>query len=380
MAVKDRKCANFSSCGRVIYRDNKTGLCLPCYNATHAFVNTPMDPAKTIERDSASRRQTGELASLKLKYREALKSIDDYREMLSIRDALRGGLDPFQIVPKEGQGTSEGTVVVLASDWHVEERVDPATVNGRNDYNLDIAHARVTRFFQSLHRLTRLLQQDIKIHTVVLALLGDFISNDIHEEFADITQAPPMHALLIAQNMIVSGINFLLDAMPDVNFIIPCHSGNHARTTKTTRFAVENGHSLEFLMYKHLEDLYAKEPRVTVLVAGGYHSYLEIYGKTLRFHHGHSLHYKGGIGGLFIPTYRAIYDWNKNLDRPPVLDCFGHFHTQRDGDTFVSNGSLIGYSAFAISIKAPAEVPRQTLMLFDKKRGRTATWPILVEK
>jgi hypothetical protein len=47
----------------------------------------------------------------------------------------------------------------------------------------------VTKFFQSSLRLIHLLNQDVQINDVVLALLGDFITNDIHEELKDLNAA-----------------------------------------------------------------------------------------------------------------------------------------------------------------------------------------------
>jgi hypothetical protein len=41
---------------------------------------------------------------------------------------------------------------------------------------------------------------------------------------------------------------------------------------------------------------------------------------------------------------------------------------------------LIGFNSYALSIKADFEHPKQTLMLLDKQRGRTCTWPILFTK
>ena len=79
-----------------------------------------------------------------------------------------------------------------------------------------------------------------------------------------------MHALVTAQNFIISGIEFLLEHSK-LNITIPCHSGNHARTTKTTRFTTENGHSLEYLMYLHLAAYFRTQPRVKFLIPEGYH-------------------------------------------------------------------------------------------------------------
>lgn len=318
------------------------------------------------------------MSTTKKKYDQALKDIKRLeRELYAVNELAEAGVEPIAIEPREPSGTAEGSIILMASDWHVEERVDPAKVSHLNEYNLDIAKARAEKFFQSSLRLTRLLQQDIKVSTVVLALLGDFISNDIHEEFPEINQLQPMHAIMFAQNLIVGGLEFLLEHSK-LNLIVPCHSGNHARTTDTTRFGAENGHSLEYLMYLHLQTHFRNEPRIEFRVAEGYHSYLDVYGKVIRLHHGHAINYQGGIGGIFIPAFKAISQWDKA--RQADLDLFGHFHQSKDGAKFVCNGSLIGYNAFALKIKADYEPPKQNLLLIDKKRGRTCTWPILMTR
>lgn len=329
------------------------------------------------QKESAQLRRTlGELNSLKVKYKHAVSDVDRLTDALGLRDQLRAGIRTFEIVPKEGHGTSEGVVVTDASDWHVEELVKPSAINGLNEYTPDIAKARSIKFFQGNLRLTRLLQQDIKIRTMILALLGDFITGQLHEESAENNAMQPTAALQYAQNLIISGIDFTLNHSK-LDLLIPCHSGNHARTTRKIHVASENGHSLEWLMYQNLADHYRNEKRVKFIIPDGYHSYVQIYKQTARFHHGHHIKYGGGVGGIFISAYKAVHNWNDA--RKADVDFFGHHHHHRDGGSFVSNGSLIGYGSFAVAIKAPYEPPRQTLTLFDKRRGRTTVWPILVQ-
>jgi hypothetical protein len=185
-----------------------------------------------------------------------------------------------------------------------------------------------------------------------------------------------MHALIEAESWIISGLQFLLDES-DLTITLPCHSGNHARTTNETRYASESGHSLEYLMYRHLADRFRNEPRLNFVVPEGQHSYVQVYDTTIRFQHGHAIKYAGGVGGIFIPAFKAISQWNKA--RHADLDIFGHFHQSKDGGNFLSNGSAIGYNAFALNIKADFEKPQQRLTLIDKRRGRTCTWPVLLE-
>lgn len=331
-----------------------------------------------LDADRQIARLTTQLTGTKGKYGEAMRRIS---ALEAERDAAIGLSRPegsLIIRPKEKSGTNEGTIIVEASDWHAEERVEPKRINGLNRFNLEIAEERITTFFQGIERLTRLLQQDIAITEMIVALLGDFISGDIHEEVAEACELPPMEAICWVQDRMIGGFDFLLNHTK-VNLSVPCHVGNHSRTTKTSRFGSENGHSLEYLMYRHLAAYYRSEDRIRFDIADGPHSYATVYGKELRFQHGHMIKYNGGVGGLTIPANKAINEWNKG--RKADLDLFGHFHTDFDGNNFLANGSLIGYNSFAMSIKAPFDVPKQTLILMDKKRGtRTCRWPILFKR
>lgn len=383
MALSKRPCP---SCGGPIH----TGYarCLKCRRTDRympaEMSMTPVEavspaappaPEVDVAADRARRRAAFEHQQLKAKYQSALEQLTRQDALLSSLDALNANDGLFEIVPKESSGTSEGVVVMVASDWHVEQVVGPE-VGGLNRFNPDIARERVTKFFQHGLRLIRLLQQDIKINTVVLALLGDFINGTIHEEFSDTNSSLPTDALTTAQTMLIGGIDFLLSHF-EGNLVLPCHSGNHARMTQKTRFAVENGYSLEYLLYLSLAQKYANEPRVQFAIGTGMHSYMRIFDTTIRFQHGHAIKYLGGVGGLFIPANKSIAQWSaaKHAD----LDVFGHFHQLLDGSKFICNGSLVGYDSYALSIKASFEKPRQALFLLDRKRGRTATWPIILE-
>lgn len=363
-------------CGNTVRAaETKTGFCRDCLAKGRPEVVAAPSAQEQVAADRTQQKAKAELSAVKAKYAESLKTIELLEKQLGASALLNEGLETFTIEPRKGSKSSEATAVLVASDWHVEENVG-AEVGGLNRYNVDIATERATRFFQSGLRLINLLKQDVQIPTIVLALLGDFISGNIHDEVAEVAEVPPTHAIVTAQNLILSGIEFLL-ANSDCNIVLPCHSGNHARTTKTTRFATENGHSLEYLMYLYLAAYFRKEPRVQFIIPEGMHSYLDIYDTTVRFQHGHAIKYGGGVGGIYVPVHKAIAQWNRG--RHADLDVFGHFHQQVDGGNFLCNGSLIGMNSFALSIKASYEKPKQTLFLLDRKRGKTCTWPILVE-
>lgn len=355
-----------------------------CLNGAEA--NSPAEekttpeltPEQQVQEDREKTRLKSELKDLNVRYKEALQQIEVLDAMNISYTQIREGVNTtHRIEPREGLGTSEVTPIVSASDWHSEEIVKSASVNGLNRFNLDIFDTRATKFWQGALRLIRMFNQDVHIHTVVLALLGDFITGQIHgAENAENNALTPIEAIINAQNKIIAGIDFLLNHST-YQFVVVCKVGNHSRTTLKVRSASEMGHSLETMMYVHLQAYYRNESRLTFIIEDGYHTYLDIYDKVCRFHHGHKIQYQGGVGGLYIPARKAIEQWNKG--RKADRDFFGHFHQELNDSMFTCNGSLIGFNAFAVSIKAAYEPPKQSLVLVDKKRGFTGKWPIYLE-
>jgi len=330
-----------------------------------------------IAEDRVKRAVKKEDSELKKKYKE----LQDYVDRLETENAaiieIENDHRTHIIVPTQGLHESEATAIAVASDWHIEEEVRQGKAIRNNRYNLAVAKKRADRFFQKIVSLTRKEQQDVVINNLVLALLGDFISGNIHEELLENCSLRPMEAIDEVQGMIESGINFLLEHTA-LNLTIVCHVGNHSRITKKIHHATEIGNSIETAMYRSLNRRFSNEPRVTFNIAEEYHSFLSVYDTKIRFHHGHDLRYQGGVGGLTIPVNKAIGQWNKI--NPVDLDIFGHWHTYMHMKNFVANGSLIGYNAFALSIKADFDVPKQAYFLIDKRLGPSIFAPIFVDK
>ena len=157
--------------------------------------------------------------------------------------------------------------------------------------------------------------------------------------------------------------------------VVPCNYGNHGRTTRKPRHSTGARNSYEWMLYHVLAK--SLKGKACFEVSDGYHLLLDCYGKTVRFHHGDGLQYQGGIGGLTIPVEKAIAAWNKGIRAD--LDVFGHWHQSQQNPKWICNGSLIGYNAYSVAIKAPYEPPSQTFFLMDRKHGRTITAPIFLD-
>lgn len=311
------------------------------------------------------KEDTSNRAKLKKAYDKIVLLEEEKEELLKVKKTPQ-----TFIFKKSKNAESEGVAVMIASDWHCEETVLPETVNGMNEYNLETAKTRAENFFINGVRLLKTHQRDTKIDSLILALLGDFITNSLREENLENNQLQPGDALWYAKSLLVAGIKYLL-ANTDVKIIIPCHTGNHGRLTERVHWSTESGNSLERYMYRDLAEYFENEPRIKFLIAEGLLSYVDVYDKTIRFTHGHTIKFGGGVGGITIPIKKAVSQWNK-LKKADIT-VMGHFHQTFDGGDFMVNGSLIGWNAFGIAIKADYEPPQQTFFLIHNHAGGTKT-------
>jgi len=338
--------------------------------------NRTLTPEKEIERDVTISALGSKVKQTKAKYQILQEKVADLSGQLEAMKVV-GDENSYTIPVVRGRYETTVTAVAVASDWHFEETVHNDNVNGLNEFNLSIAKQRAEKFFQNTVRLVNLFGEASPIDKLVLALLGDFINGQLREEAMENNSLQPMDAMLRVRDVISAGIKYILDNTK-ADLVIPCHSGNHARVTKKIHWSTEAGNSLEYVMYHILARDFADNKRVKFLIPTSYHSYVDAGGFVMRFHHGHAIKYGGGIGGIFIPAFKAISQWQKA--RHADLDVFGHFHQMKDGGNFLSNGSLIGYNEFAVAIKCDFEKPKQTFFLIDHKRKeKTVTTPIFLE-
>lgn len=356
---------------------NYQGLRKPrsgCDGCQEIYIDRNPNPAELVAVDLLSVEHNAEMKGLKRKYTELLAKYRDIERALNTVKLMRANTRPINIpAPRGFSRSSKSVAVIVASDWHYESLVRAAAVNNRNEFNLDIARKRINRFFQNSIRLLRMFQKDVQIDTIILALLGDFISNYLHDDQRETNTLPPMKALVEVQKLIEGGIRLYLSET-DCDLKIPCCWGNHSRITEKKRSNNQQGVSLEYLMYLEMAANFDKEDRVQFDIAEGTHLYVPVFNRVLRFHHGDRIRYQGGVGGITIPTNKAIAMWDRI--RHADIDIFGHWHQLIDNGNFIINGSLIGYDTYALDIKAPFEPPQQVMTLINNKIPQRIFSPI----
>jgi hypothetical protein len=337
-------------------------------------------PAQPREPDTILRehRRDAELDRTKTELRRLAAELNTAHERQRVLDAL-GTASVAPVVRREiASGAREATAVVLCSDWHVEEVVEPEKVNGLNEYSLAIADRRIERLTDGILWLLDMHRARFQIRDLVLWLGGDLMTGHIHPELVETSELHPIETVLWLHARILRMIDTLVASAGLERIIVPCSPGNHGRTTEKRRISTAHENSYEWLLYRQIAAHYDGHPVVEVIAPRAQLVYLDVYGRRMRFTHGESINFGGGVGGITIPINKAISGWN--VAHRADVTCIGHFHQLTLLEHVVVNGSLIGHSPYAVAIRAPYEPPRQAWFLMDSERGRCCSTPIWVDE
>lgn len=329
----------------------------------------PIERIQRQEQDSRLKREHGEL----------LERLREAEARQTVLERLNRPLRIEQIKRREkASGMREGAAVILASDWHVEEYVPRRADTAGNYYDLTVAGERADRFFGGIRALLDMNRPTFGLRDVVLWLGGDLMTGYLRNENREENELSPNETVAWLKSKLSAGINHLLEDGKLERITIVCSHGNHGRTTEKRQISTGAKNSYEWLLYQWLADHYKTDARVTFVTDQSNHQYLQVYGFNLHFHHGDEVKYQGGIGGIAVPLLKAVAGWDQ------VRRCdyhhIGHWHQLRDFGNVTVNGSLIGYNAYAMSVRASPEPPQQAFYIIDSKRGKTAQFPLWVGK
>jgi len=332
-----------------------------------------------LATDAELARLRAEVAGLRSKYNAALQAIDAERERADRFTALQG-VTP-RPAPKKSKAKKAArhpaTAILMLSDIHCEERVLPETVNGENDYSLDVCQLRMAEVEQRFLACLEHERNQADIRRVLIWLGGDFITGHIHPDCVEVTQLSPMNATRWIAERLRGLVDRVAQAAEEV--VVCTNAGNHGRSTEKNRIATELEHSWEQMMY-HTLAREEQNKNVRWQIAEGHLGYVDLDGFLVRTTHGHSIRYAGGVYGLALPASKAIARWDagKRAD----LTIFGHYHCWGwlRGARYVANGSVIGHSPYAERVASP-ERPCQGMVVVDHGRQEvTRAYPLFCDR
>ncbi len=330
--------------------------------------------------EAKNRRLAGQVNAMAKQLEEAEARFNDLTEA-DQHCAERKNLKPIFVPPKTKRrgGLRPATAVACASDWHVGETVELATVSGMNQYDPEVAKRRAIKFFQGVEWRIRSQRRMYDINSLVLWWGGDLVTGQIHDDLTEGNSLGAMSEMLFLNDLMTDGIKWLQEQLPDLNIRIPCNYGNHGRLTHKPRVSTAADNNLEWGFYC-LAAKYLSSKTITFAIPRGAHIITQVGDFKLHSHHGDHVKYAGGVGGVDVPLRRAILQWRASEALRADMTIVGHFHCYNPGQDCVRNGSLIGYGPYSQAIRAAYEPAQQAFFLIDQTRGATQHAPIWVDK
>ena len=184
-----------------------------------------VEPQELLQAEKRVRKLTESEKSNRRKVRHLEDENEKLTKELEATVFLKKHINTFTILHRESKKDSSATAVALLSDWHIEERVNSEQVSFLNQYSLALAKKRAENVFVNILKLVEKERTTVAITEMVVYLLGDFISNDIHDELMENTELLPIDAIIEAQRLVVSGLNYLIKHSK-CSITVVCHSGN----------------------------------------------------------------------------------------------------------------------------------------------------------
>jgi predicted phosphodiesterase len=284
---------------------------------------------------------------------------------------------PQWLTPKARRKGLTGIPFLMLSDIHFDEVVKAEQIGGVNEYNRDVATKRLQHTFnQSISLLTEHMADPV-YEGFVLALGGDLLSGNIHEELAETNEASINQSLVVLSQILGDGIEKLAGKFGRV--FVPCVVGNHGRLHKKPRMKNRVFDNFEWLIYQFLSFRFKGDSRVQFLIPEGSDAEFSIYNTRFLLTHGDQFRGGGGIGGIMVPIQRGLAKKQMRqaaIDRSFDVAVMGHWHQLVMLENTVINGSVKGYDEYAYQSNFGFEPPQQALFVVHPEFGITFRMPV----
>lgn len=293
-------------------------------------------------------------------------------------DLAEQRLDPPRWLTPAISKKSNNIAGIAISDTHFDEYVNPEEINHTNAYSREIALSRLQKCCESVIKLDRDHFSGIKTEAIVVNLVGDMVSGNIHEELEATNQAHIIDTILFWAEQMVAFLQQLLEHFKKMYVV--CVVGNHGRLKPKVKFKGAVQDNYDYLLYNLIaKEFRGKKKYIKFHIPLSPDAYYPIYNTRYCLTHGSQFRGGQGWAGPLMPIMRGDRkkkERQATIKKPyDVLVC-GHFHTFQKLSTAIMNGSLIGYSEYAAAGNFNFEVPQQAFWLTSPTRGTTISTPI----
>ena len=346
-------------------------------------------PAERIKLDKKVATHKAEAIFYKKLYEQAIKE-STKKEI--IVDAIKNNAPAFPSLQidktSKSRNTSNGStpqvVVAPLSDLHVGDNVDLEQMAGLNQYNIDIFNKRLYGWATQLLNLVELRRNVAPVDELIIPMLGDMVSGDIHEELARTNIDHCMGQMIRGANLISQALMLLTPHFKKIT--IPCVVGNHGRMTRKPPMK-DKYMDWDYMLYQWVAAYMRNQKNVSFSIPKTFLNSFEVCNRKILIMHGDSISGAGStmaitrsITGLraFLQFRQTLEDDMASTDISDLTDQFdsimmGHFHRIDEIDIGTGAihicGTMKGGDEFAAQKLHAITKPKQLVTYWHPKYG-----------
>lgn len=286
--------------------------------------------------------------------------------------------------PSSPQGHQAQTVIAPLTDTHIGEHVYAEQMNGLNEYTFEIFNKRLYGWANQVLRHVEYRRKIAPVNELIVPMLGDMISGDIHEELSRSNLANCMEQMIRGANLIAQSLMLLAPHFEKVR--VPCVVGNHGRMTRKPPMK-DKYMDWDYLLYQFLAAFCNNQENIEFDIPKSFINVFSVHNRNILIMHGDSISGAGSSMAITgaISKLRGVLQYRKSLqdelegatDIVGELEfdsvMIGHFHRVDEvdigtGELFIC-GCMKGPDEFALQRLHAASKPKQIITYWHPRYG-----------
>lgn len=327
--------------------------------------SNPSPIVRKLEKDKQQLKRM--VSELKLELGEAESELEDIRKEFNTIKLN----DPVIHIPtpKGSRVTAALSAVLVFGDWHIGEVVEQDEIEDFNQYSWSIAQKRAYYLQTKFVNWVSVQRTAMAIDELVVVVIGDMISGDIHYELQSTNEFPPPVQAVRSGVLVAKTIAELSPHFKNIR-VEYVTLDNHSRLTKKPQWKQGGYNSYNYIVGWIAKERLAGIKNITFNMYPNVKALVTIQGFKYLCLHGNAI--KGWAGIPWYGTDRHIASESKARRSKPAKNfdkvIMGHFHQPLWTTDYIINGSLSGTSELDHAMGRHAQ-PSQVSFLVHPKYG-----------
>ena len=285
--------------------------------------------------------------------------------------------------PTRSQSDVPQVMVAVLTDTHVGEQVYSPQVMNINQYNYELFNRRLSGWTQQVLSLADYRRNICQIDELVVPMLGDMISGDIHDELARTNMDNCMMQMLTTAHLISQALMTLAPQFKTIK--VPCVVGNHGRMTRKPPMK-DKYMDWDYLAYQWMAAFCKNQSNITFEIPKSFAHTITVANRNILLFHGDAISGGGSSAAIskMISNMRGVLQFkqaleNTIMEHDGVLPgqfsdvLMGHFHRVDvydigTGAAYIC-GTMKGGDEFALQRIQAMTAPKQVVTYWHPTYG-----------